>query len=120
MFESYWLRFRGGNKFGRDKKNPVEYTGSRTVSDMVKFIKETSTHKVEVAYEEPAAPGTAASTGVLWENPMDDWRSPQDDDGGDFGVNFCVSVGYRPRWGTGPIDASTTIYIGCAPVYLCG
>ncbi|KAI9642259.1 protein disulfide-isomerase precursor [Ciborinia camelliae] len=39
-----------------DKKNPVEYTGSRTVSDMVKFIKETSTHKVEVAYEEPAAP----------------------------------------------------------------
>lgn len=24
-------------------------------------------------------------------------------------------VGYRPRWGTGPIEASTTIYIGCAP-----
>ncbi|KAI9645436.1 hypothetical protein NHQ30_006175 [Ciborinia camelliae] len=25
------------------------------------------------------------------------------------------ALGYRPRWGTGPIDASTTIYIGCAP-----
>ncbi|KAF7956806.1 hypothetical protein EAE96_004132 [Botrytis aclada] len=25
------------------------------------------------------------------------------------------ALGYRPRWGSGPIDAATTIYIGCAP-----
>ncbi|CCD52978.1 hypothetical protein BofuT4_P139020.1 [Botrytis cinerea T4] len=25
------------------------------------------------------------------------------------------ALGYRPRWGSGPMDASTTIYIGCAP-----
>ncbi|KAF7863244.1 hypothetical protein EAF04_007326 [Stromatinia cepivora] len=23
------------------------------------------------------------------------------------------ALGYRPKWGTGPIEASTTIYIGC-------
>ncbi|KAF7901188.1 hypothetical protein EAF00_003409 [Botryotinia globosa] len=25
------------------------------------------------------------------------------------------ALGYRPRWGSGPVDASTTIYIGCTP-----
>ncbi|QSZ29983.1 hypothetical protein DSL72_004501 [Monilinia vaccinii-corymbosi] len=39
-----------------DKKNPVEYTGDRSIGDLIKFIKETSTHGVEVTYEEPAAP----------------------------------------------------------------
>ncbi|THV47586.1 hypothetical protein BGAL_0301g00060 [Botrytis galanthina] len=30
-------------------------------------------------------------------------------------IPSSYALGYRPRWGSGPVDASTTIYIGCAP-----
>ncbi|KAL3418990.1 protein disulfide isomerase [Phlyctema vagabunda] len=38
-----------------DKKNAVTYSGSRSIEDLIKFIKENGTHQVEVAYEEASA-----------------------------------------------------------------
>jgi protein disulfide-isomerase A1 len=38
-----------------DKKNPVTYSGSRSIEDLIKFVKENGEHGVEVAYEEEAA-----------------------------------------------------------------
>lgn len=34
-----------------DKKNPVTYEGARTVEDLIKFVKESGKHGVEVSYE---------------------------------------------------------------------
>ncbi|KAG4443695.1 hypothetical protein IFR05_000784 [Cadophora sp. M221] len=38
-----------------DKKNPVTYSGSRSIEDLIKFVKENGEHAVEVTYEEEAA-----------------------------------------------------------------
>lgn len=38
-----------------DKKNPVTYSGSRSIEDLIKFVKENGEHAIEVAYEEEAA-----------------------------------------------------------------
>lgn len=38
-----------------DKKNPVTYSGSRSIEDLIKFVKENGKHAVEVTYEEEAA-----------------------------------------------------------------
>lgn len=38
-----------------DKKNPVTYSGSRSIEDLIKFIKEDGKHAVEVTYEEESA-----------------------------------------------------------------
>lgn len=35
-----------------DKKNPVTYSGSRSIEDLIKFIKEEGKHGAEVTYEE--------------------------------------------------------------------
>jgi len=35
-----------------DKKNPVTYSGSRSIEDLIKFIKENGSYGVEVAYSE--------------------------------------------------------------------
>jgi len=37
-----------------DKKNPVTYSGSRSIEDLIKFVKENGKHAVEVAYDEAA------------------------------------------------------------------
>lgn len=37
-----------------DKKNPVTYSGSRSIEDLIKFIKENGKHAVEVEYDEAA------------------------------------------------------------------
>jgi len=38
-----------------DKKNPVTYSGSRSIEDLIKFIKESGKHEAEVTYEEESA-----------------------------------------------------------------
>ena len=38
-----------------DKANPVTYSGSRSIEDLIKFIEENGEHKVSVTYEEEAA-----------------------------------------------------------------
>ena len=38
-----------------DKKNPVTYSGSRSIEDLIKFVKESGTHEAEVTYEEESA-----------------------------------------------------------------
>jgi len=38
-----------------DKKNPVPYSGSRSIEDLIKFIKENGKHGAEVTYEEETA-----------------------------------------------------------------
>jgi len=35
-----------------DKKNPVTYSGSRSIEDLIKFVKESGKYEIEVAYEE--------------------------------------------------------------------
>jgi len=35
-----------------DKKNPVTYSGSRSIEDLIKFVKENGKYEIEVAYEE--------------------------------------------------------------------
>lgn len=35
-----------------DKKNPVTYSGSRSIEDLIKFVQENGKYKIEVAYEE--------------------------------------------------------------------
>jgi len=35
-----------------DKKNPVTYSGSRSIEDLIKFVKENGKYEVEVVYEE--------------------------------------------------------------------
>ena len=37
-----------------DKKNPVTYSGSRSIEDLIKFVKENGKYEIEVAYEEEA------------------------------------------------------------------
>lgn len=37
-----------------DKSNPVTYSGSRSIEDLIKFIKENGKYEVEVAYDEDA------------------------------------------------------------------
>ncbi|TVY78158.1 Protein disulfide-isomerase [Lachnellula suecica] len=38
-----------------DKKNPVTYSGSRSIEDLIKFIKESGKHEAEVTYVEEEA-----------------------------------------------------------------
>jgi protein disulfide-isomerase A1 len=38
-----------------DKKNPITYSGSRSIEDLIKFVKESGKYGVEVAYDEEAA-----------------------------------------------------------------
>ncbi|TGO50474.1 hypothetical protein BOTNAR_0391g00020 [Botryotinia narcissicola] len=38
-----------------DKKNPVTYNGSRSIEDLIKFVKENGQHEIEVTYDENAA-----------------------------------------------------------------
>jgi protein disulfide-isomerase A1 len=38
-----------------DKKNPVTYSGSRSIEDLIKFVKESGKYGVEVIYDEAAA-----------------------------------------------------------------
>ncbi|KAH6675699.1 thioredoxin-like domain-containing protein [Halenospora varia] len=38
-----------------DKKNPVTYSGSRSIEDLIKFVKENGQHEVEVEYKEEDA-----------------------------------------------------------------
>lgn len=38
-----------------DKSNPVTYSGSRSIEDLIKFIKENGKHEVSVTYEEETA-----------------------------------------------------------------
>jgi protein disulfide-isomerase A1 len=38
-----------------DKKNPVTYSGSRSIEDLIKFVKENGKHGAEVTYEEETA-----------------------------------------------------------------
>ncbi|KAF7870116.1 uncharacterized protein EAF02_009306 [Botrytis sinoallii] len=38
-----------------DKKNPVTYNGSRSIEDLIKFVKENGQHEIEVTYDESAA-----------------------------------------------------------------
>ena len=40
---------------GKDKSAPVDYSGSRTVEDLVKFIRENGSHQVDAKIEEKAA-----------------------------------------------------------------
>lgn len=42
---------------GKDKSAPVDYSGSRTVEDLVKFIRENGSHQVDAKIEEKAAEG---------------------------------------------------------------
>ncbi|RDW85038.1 protein disulfide-isomerase [Coleophoma cylindrospora] len=37
-----------------DKKNPVTYSGSRSIEDLIKFVKENGKNAIEVAYDESA------------------------------------------------------------------
>lgn len=47
-----------------DKKNPVTYSGSRSIEDLIKFVKENGKHAAEVEYVEPeAVEEEAAPTG---------------------------------------------------------
>lgn len=36
-----------------DKKNPVTYSGSRSIEDLIKFVEENGKHAISVTYEEP-------------------------------------------------------------------
>ena len=38
-----------------DKTNPITYSGSRSIEDLIKFVEENGTHKVSVQYEEETA-----------------------------------------------------------------
>ncbi|KUJ22264.1 disulfide isomerase-like protein [Mollisia scopiformis] len=38
-----------------DKKNPVTYSGSRSIEDLIKFVKENGSYGVEITYEEETA-----------------------------------------------------------------
>ena len=43
---------------GKDKKGaPVDYTGQRTIEDLIEFIRDNGSHGVEVKYEAKAAEG---------------------------------------------------------------
>ena len=42
-----------------DKSNPVTYSGSRSIEDLVKFIKENGKHQVSITYEEETAEAEA-------------------------------------------------------------
>lgn len=44
-----------------DKKNPVTYSGSRSIEDLIKFIKESGKYGVDVEYDEEAAQPVAES-----------------------------------------------------------
>jgi protein disulfide-isomerase A1 len=37
-----------------DKKNPILYSGSRSIEDLIKFVKENGKYEIEVAYDENA------------------------------------------------------------------
>jgi protein disulfide-isomerase A1 len=43
-----------------DKKNPVTYSGSRSIEDLIKFVKENGKYGVEVTYDEEAEAAAAA------------------------------------------------------------
>lgn len=45
-----------------DKKNPVTYSGSRSIEDLIKFIKENGKHGAEVTYVEEEAKAEEPST----------------------------------------------------------
>ncbi|APA09083.1 hypothetical protein sscle_04g038530 [Sclerotinia sclerotiorum 1980 UF-70] len=47
-----------------DKKNPVTYNGSRSIEDLIKFVKENGKHEVEVTYDETAAASPEAEKPV--------------------------------------------------------
>jgi protein disulfide-isomerase A1 len=46
-----------------DKKNPVTYSGSRSIEDLIKFVKENGKHAAEVEYVEPEVKEEEAPTG---------------------------------------------------------
>lgn len=50
-----------------DKKNPVTYSGSRSIEDLIKFVKENGKYAVEVTYDEDAE-ATAESTKPVVES----------------------------------------------------
>jgi len=41
------------------KDSPIDYSGSRTIEDLITFIKENGSHKVDVTYEEKSATDAA-------------------------------------------------------------
>jgi protein disulfide-isomerase A1 len=47
-----------------DKKNPVTYSGSRSIEDLIKFVKENGKYAVEVTYDEDAEATAEASKPV--------------------------------------------------------
>merc|ERR1712169_125698 len=47
-----------------DKKNAITYSGSRSIEDLIKFVKENGKHAVEVTYEEEPAAAEAAKEAV--------------------------------------------------------
>jgi protein disulfide-isomerase A1 len=46
-----------------DKTNPITYSGSRSIEDLIKFVKENGKHAAEVEYVEPEVKEEAAPTG---------------------------------------------------------
>jgi len=48
-----------------DKKNPVTYSGSRSIEDLIKFVKENGKHEIEVTYDENAAASPDAQKPIV-------------------------------------------------------
>jgi len=45
-----------------DKKNPVTYSGSRSIEDLIKFVKDNGKYAIEVAYDEAAEEAKAEAS----------------------------------------------------------
>jgi protein disulfide-isomerase A1 len=48
-----------------DKANPITYSGSRSIEDLIKFVKENGKHSIEVTYEEETAEAAKADSESL-------------------------------------------------------
>lgn len=48
-----------------DKKNPVTYSGSRSIEDLIKFVKENGQHEIEVTYDENATASPEAEKPIV-------------------------------------------------------
>ncbi|KAM3152355.1 hypothetical protein ABEW05_007265 [Botrytis cinerea] len=109
------------SRFGQQKLFILQELGevSRNRSFLAKHLQESATFVVSSTAPQPTKtglgdlniPSSVESTSspyqlyyIRFYSPTKNSRSPS-----------SYALGYRPRWGSGPMDASTTIYIGCAP-----
>merc|ERR1712000_789684 len=60
-----------------DKKNAITYMGSRSIEDLIKFVKENGKHAVEVTYEEEPAEAESQSLSRWPSKPLLQPRRPR-------------------------------------------